>query len=228
MPVLPAGRIAPRSLPEMRDHLGARIDARAARRPRSRPSGSSGWCRRACWSCGRCRWRGVARAVLGLAGVTVAPVVADDAGAMRIGAGEHGRVAGGGHREGMAVVRVGEPGARGRGSARSRRARAGRDSPAPGAAAGRRRPGRRPVWACPGTPARRRRRPAARPAAGSTKGAQGKGFSWAGRLRLGLPPGYSGSPVGVSARRDRRRRWRCRCRPSWRSPPPRHANARSS
>ena len=53
--------------------------------------------------------RSVAGAVDGLGSDGVAPVVAYDAGAMRIGACEHGGVAGSGDGKSMAVVRIGEP-----------------------------------------------------------------------------------------------------------------------
>jgi hypothetical protein len=53
--------------------------------------------------------RGVAGAVLDFPGGGIAPGIADDAGAMRISAGEHGCMPGGRDREGMAIVRIGEP-----------------------------------------------------------------------------------------------------------------------
>ncbi len=53
--------------------------------------------------------RGVAGAVLGLAVHGVAPGVGDDSGAVRIGSGEEGRVAGAGLGGGVPVVRIGKP-----------------------------------------------------------------------------------------------------------------------
>ena len=54
---------------------------------------------------------GIGGVVLRRAGHRIAPLVADDAAALRIGAAEHDRVTGRGDRVAMAVIRVGEPGA---------------------------------------------------------------------------------------------------------------------